>query len=67
MNNYVIKKKNSTPFNPQSNRIIEIVHLTLNDSLRTAKIDGREMDEKYPWGSFLASAAYAIRITFIPH
>jgi hypothetical protein len=34
--NYGIKKKNSTPFNPQSNVIIERVHLTLNDSLRTA-------------------------------
>jgi transposase InsO family protein len=63
VNNYGIKKKNSTPFNPQSNGIIERVHLTLNDSLRTAEIDGREMDEKYPWGPFLFSAAYAIRST----
>jgi hypothetical protein len=38
--------------------------LTLNDSLRTAEIDGREMDEKDPWGPFLSSAAYAIRSTF---
>jgi hypothetical protein len=38
--------------------------LTLNDSLRTAEIDGREMDEKDPWGPFLASAAYTIRSTF---
>jgi hypothetical protein len=64
VNNYGIKKKNSTPFNPQSNGIIERVHLTLNDSLRTVEIDGREMDEKDPWGPFLASAAYAIRSTF---
>jgi hypothetical protein len=40
------------------------VHLTPNDSLRTAEIDGREMDEKDPWGPFLASAAYAIHSTF---
>jgi hypothetical protein len=38
--------------------------LTLNDSLRTAEIDGREMDETYPLGPFLSSAAYAIRSTF---
>jgi hypothetical protein len=38
--------------------------LTLNDALRTAEIDGREMDEKDPWGPFLSSAAYAIRSTF---
>jgi hypothetical protein len=37
--------------------------LTLNDALITAEIDGREMDEKDPWGPFLSSAAYAIRIT----
>jgi hypothetical protein len=38
--------------------------LTLNDSMRTTEIDGREVDEKDPSGPFLASAAYAIRITF---
>jgi hypothetical protein len=38
--------------------------LTLNDSLRTAEVHGREMDEKDTWGPFLASAAYAIRSTF---
>jgi hypothetical protein len=64
VNNYGIKKKNSTPFNHQSNGIIERVHLTLNDSLRTAEIDGREMDEKDPWGTFLSSSAYSICSTF---
>jgi hypothetical protein len=64
VNNYGIKKKNSNPFNPQSNGIIERVHLTLNDALRTAKIDGREMDEKDPRGPFLSSTAYVIRSTF---
>jgi hypothetical protein len=64
VNNYGIKKKNSTPFNPQSDGIIEIVHSTLNDLLRTAEIDGREMDEIDPWGPFLSSAAYAIHSTF---
>jgi hypothetical protein len=32
--------------------------------LRTAEIDGREMDEKDPRGQFLASAAYAICSTY---
>jgi hypothetical protein len=43
VNSYGIKKKNSTPFNPQSNGIIERVDLALNDSLRTAEVDGRKM------------------------
>jgi hypothetical protein len=64
VNNYGIKKKNITPFNPQSNGIIEKVHLTLNDASRAAEIVSREMDDKYPWGPFLSSAAYAIRSTF---
>jgi transposase len=41
VNNYGIKKKNSTPFDPQSNGMIERAHSTLNDSLRTAEVDGR--------------------------
>jgi hypothetical protein len=40
VNNYGIKKRNSNPFNPQSNGILERVHLTLNDALRTAEVDG---------------------------
>jgi hypothetical protein len=64
VNNYGINKKNSMPFNPQYNGKVERFHLTLNDSLRTAEADGREMDEKDPWGPFLASAAYAIHSTF---
>jgi hypothetical protein len=38
--------------------------LILDDSLRTAEIYGREMDEIDSWGPCLASAAYAIRSTF---
>jgi hypothetical protein len=64
VNNYGIKKKNSTPFYPQSNGIIERVHLTLNVALRTAEIDDREMDDKDPWVPFLSSAAYVIHIIF---
>jgi hypothetical protein len=42
VNNYGMKKKNSTPFNPQYNRIIERVRVMLNDVLRTVEIDGRD-------------------------
>jgi hypothetical protein len=53
VNNYVIKNKNSTPFNTQSNGIIERVQLTLNDALGTAEIDGSELDDNDPWGPFI--------------
>jgi hypothetical protein len=36
----------------------------LNDALRTAEIDVREMDDKDPRGPFLSSAVYAIHSTF---
>jgi hypothetical protein len=32
--------------------------------LRTTEIDGRELDNKDPWGPFLSSSAYAISISF---
>jgi hypothetical protein len=57
VNNYGIKKKNSTPFNPQYNGIIERDHLMINDALWATEIDGRELDDKDPWGPFLSSAA----------
>jgi hypothetical protein len=51
-------------YDPKSNGQIERVQLTLNDALMTAEVDGRELDERDPWGPFLSSAAYAIRSTF---
>jgi hypothetical protein len=67
VNNYGIKKNNSTPFNPQSNGIIERVHLKLSDALMNAELDGREMDERDPRGPFLLSAAYVIGSHSILH
>jgi hypothetical protein len=64
VNNYGIKKNISTPFNPKYNGIIERVHLTLYDELRTAEVDGRELDEKDPWGPCLSSDVYVIHSTF---
>jgi transposase InsO family protein len=67
VNNFGIKKKNSTPFNPQSNAIIERVHLTLNDSLRTAEVDGREMDEKIHGDHFWPLLHMLYAAHSIPH
>jgi hypothetical protein len=38
VNYFGIKKNNSTPFNPQSNGVIERVHLTLIDLSKNAGI-----------------------------
>jgi hypothetical protein len=62
--NYGLDKKPSTPYNPQSNGIIERVHQVLNDALRTFELENRELDETDPWTPFLSAAAFAIRSTY---
>jgi transposase InsO family protein len=62
--NYGLKAKPTTAWNPQSNGIVERVHQVLNDGLRTFELENRELDENDPWTPFLSSVAYAIRSTY---
>jgi hypothetical protein len=62
--NYGMKKKQSTPYNPQSNGIIERVHQVLNDAIRTFELSKEELDKNDPFSSFLSAAAFAIRSTY---
>ena len=62
--NYGITPKPSSDYNPQSNSIIERVHLTLGNMLRTFELENQELNEHDPWTSFLSSAAWAIRSTY---
>jgi hypothetical protein len=62
--NYGMKKKVTTAYNPQANRIIDWVQLILANVLQTFELQERERDAKDPWSSFLASAAFAIRSTY---
>jgi len=63
-NNYNMKQKASTTYNPQSNGIIERVHQVLNDCLRTFELEEAELDRDDLWSSFLAVTAFAIRSTY---
>jgi hypothetical protein len=67
VNNYGIKKKNSTPFNPQYNGIIERVRLTLNDASRTAELHGREWMRKIHGVPFYPLLRMQYVVNFIPH
>ena len=58
--NYGLTPKPSTTYNPQSNGIIERVHQTLTNSLRTFELENKELDKHNPWGSFLAAASFAV-------
>jgi hypothetical protein len=56
-----IKPKPSTSHNPQSNGIIEWVHLTLGNMLRSWEMQNKTLNKEDPWSSFLAATAWVIR------
>jgi hypothetical protein len=62
--NYGLETAQSTPYNPQSNGIIERVHQVLADALRTFELEERDLDESDPWTPFLSATAFAIRSTY---
>jgi hypothetical protein len=61
--NYGMKEKPSSSYNPQSNGIVERVHQVLGNALRTFELEHKELDTNDPWGPFLSAAAWAIRST----
>ena len=61
--NYGLKHKPTTTYNPRSNGIVERVHQVLGDSLRTFELQKCDLAEYDPFGSFLSTAAWAIRST----
>jgi hypothetical protein len=62
--NFGLQVRRSTEYNPQSNGIIERVHDTLNNMLRTFELEKCQLNEREPWRPFLSAAAYAIRSTY---
>ena len=58
-----LTRKTTTPHNPQGNSVVERIHQAIGDSLRTFKLEGKELDEEDPFGPFLASASWAVRST----
>ena len=62
--NYGLTPKPITTHNPQSNSIIERIHLVLMDMIRTMELEEEELDDENPFGETLSSIAYAIRSTY---
>jgi hypothetical protein len=58
--NYGMKEKPSSSYNPQSNDIVEQVHQVLDNALRTSELKNKELDTNDPWGPFLSAAVQAI-------
>ena len=63
INDYGIKVKRITTKNPQANAIIERVHQTIGNILRTFKVQNMILDDKNPWDGILVSTMFAPRAT----
>ena len=59
---YGIKTKSITVRNPQANAIIERVHATIGNMLRTFKYE--DLDQEDPWSGILAAVMFATRATY---
>ena len=59
--NYGIKEKPSSSYNPQlTTGIVEQGHQVLDNALLTFELENKELDTNDPWGHFLNAAAWAI-------
>jgi len=63
LHSYGIQPKSTTIKNPQSNAIVERVHLTISTSLRAMDLSNRPFDDTTVHG-ILQSIAWALRTTF---
>ena len=64
LESYGIKPKPSTSRNPQSNGVIERVHQTLHNMLRTFDLQLQRFDPIEPWQGYLSAVAFGIRSTY---
>jgi hypothetical protein len=64
LNDYGVKKEPITTRNPQANAIVERVHQTIGNIIRTFELHENYLDEDDPWKGILAATAFAIRATY---
>ena len=61
-NDYGLKRKPVTTRNPQSNAIIERIHQTIGNIIRT--FDVSNIVNNDPWSGILATTIFAVRATY---
>ena len=64
-NYYGLKRKPITTRNPQSNAIIERIHQTIRNIIRT--FDVSNIVNNDPWSGILAATTFAVRATYHIH
>ena len=62
-NDYGIKTKSITTRNPQAHSIIEQIHQTIGNMIRTFRMHDAEIDETDPWSGFPVATMFATRAT----
>jgi hypothetical protein len=62
--NFVIKCRPTTSYNPQGNSIIQRVHYIMGNMLRAFELEERDLDPNNPWDGFLQASACGIRSTY---
>ena len=62
---YGIKYKPTSVCNPQANAIVEHVHQTIGNMIRTFQVyDNDELDDEDPWTGILTAVMAAVRSTY---
>jgi hypothetical protein len=62
--NFGLKGKPTSSWNPQSNSIIERIHLVIGNMLRTFDDNNCDLPPIMPFRSFISAASWAIRSTY---
>ena len=63
-NDYGLKKSPASTRNPQANSILERIHQTIGNIIRTFQAHEEDLDEERPWDGILAATMFATRATY---
>jgi transposase InsO family protein len=61
---YGITKRPITKRNPRANAMIERIHQTIGNIIRTFEVQDNYLDEDDPWLGILAATMFAVRATY---
>jgi hypothetical protein len=61
---YGVTKKPATMRNPQANSILERIHQTIGNMVRTHQVGSADVDENDPWSGILAATMFAVCATY---
>ena len=65
-NDYGVKVKPITTRNPQANAIVERIHQTIGNMIRTFELyDNDGIDDEDPWSGIFATVMAAMRSTYL--